>query len=383
MNISFDIFSVITAIGVFQALFFGFLLVYLERGNRKANRILALFLLCAAAAISYQVVLPTGLYAFMPHYMKTFIPFQFAMGPLLYLYAGALTGARKPGGGLTYLHALPFLACAMYLAPYFLQGAEYKLQHIRRYLDSARGTDPEEWVIWIAFQLHFTGYLAATALVLRRHAKAVRDNLSSIARQKLSWLTYVTGAALTAGVLFAVISLVMTAGHSLVSFNRVITSLVSAMILVAGFKGLLQPEILIGERDGDLPEEREKYMSSGLTEERAADYHQKLLAVMEAEKLYLDPELTLTSLASRLRLPRTYLSQIINDRTGSSFHDFVNAYRVNEVKRIFADPSRESDTILSIALDAGFNSKAAFNAVFKRLTGMTPLQMKKTAAKKS
>jgi AraC-like DNA-binding protein len=63
---------------------------------------------------------------------------------------------------------------------------------------------------------------------------------------------------------------------------------------------------------------------------------------------------------------------VINQNFNRNFYDFVNEYRVREVLRLMEDSSRVNDKMLTLAFDAGFNSKPTFNAVFKKITGRTP-----------
>jgi AraC-like DNA-binding protein len=103
----------------------------------------------------------------------------------------------------------------------------------------------------------------------------------------------------------------------------------------------------------------------------------RLLRLMEAEKLYLEPELTLPELAAKLSVSPHHLSQVINRETNKSFFDFVNEYRVQEAKRLLGSPKHSHLSILGIALDAGFNSKSAFYTAFGKHIGMTPSEFKK------
>jgi AraC-like DNA-binding protein len=116
-----------------------------------------------------------------------------------------------------------------------------------------------------------------------------------------------------------------------------------------------------------------KYQNSTLTDEQQANGLKQLQAAMARDKLYLDSELTLTGLASHLQLPPRHLSQIINSCTGQNFIDFVNGCRVEEARRLLANRTCTS-SILSIAMDVGFNSKSAFYNAFKRHSGQTPSQ---------
>ncbi|MFY8024739.1 MAG: helix-turn-helix domain-containing protein [Sediminibacterium sp.] len=90
------------------------------------------------------------------------------------------------------------------------------------------------------------------------------------------------------------------------------------------------------------------------------------------EKMYRNPELTLTDLANYLGTNPSLLSKIINRSFSKNFNDYVNQYRVLEVKENLANPANAHLTIMSLAYDAGFNSKATFNRAFKKFTGDSP-----------
>jgi AraC-like DNA-binding protein len=98
---------------------------------------------------------------------------------------------------------------------------------------------------------------------------------------------------------------------------------------------------------------------------------------MAVNKPYLDAELTLTELAKRLGVTRSQLSQLINEGTGDNFYDFVNKYRVEQVKALMIDPTMKHYNMLGLALESGFKSKSTFNLIFKRFTGLTPSEYRK------
>lgn len=98
----------------------------------------------------------------------------------------------------------------------------------------------------------------------------------------------------------------------------------------------------------------------------------ELIEHMERHKPFLDPELTLVSLAYQLGVSRNRLSQVINTAIGDNFYHFINQYRVEEVKKLMAQEDSKKYTIISLANDAGFRSKSSFNAIFKKMTGLTP-----------
>ena len=98
----------------------------------------------------------------------------------------------------------------------------------------------------------------------------------------------------------------------------------------------------------------------------------ELNLLMETEKVYLDSELGLSQLAEKIDVSTNHLSMLLNDYIGKNFYDYVNYFRVEEVKSRLKNPEYQKQTLSSIGGDCGFNSKSAFNRIFKNLTGKTP-----------
>lgn len=110
-----------------------------------------------------------------------------------------------------------------------------------------------------------------------------------------------------------------------------------------------------------------------LLEKNAADrYLKQLRNHMEENTPYLDPELSLRSLASQIDIHPNQLSWLLNESLGKNFNEFVNHYRIETFKDKAIAPSNKHLTLLAIAYDSGFNSKTAFNTYFKKETGLTP-----------
>ena len=100
----------------------------------------------------------------------------------------------------------------------------------------------------------------------------------------------------------------------------------------------------------------------------------RVIEMMEREKVYQEPELTLQQLSDKLQFPYYLVSQAINEGINKSFYDLINSYRIEEAKRLLLDPKNINYTVLSVGFEAGFNSKTTFNTVFKKFTGLTPTE---------
>lgn len=110
----------------------------------------------------------------------------------------------------------------------------------------------------------------------------------------------------------------------------------------------------------------------GLTISDDNTYYKEVCHLMEKEKLYRDPEIKLATISERINISSNYLSQLINKLSGQNFSDFVNSYRIKEVKSKLVHPAFLEYPVLSIGLESGFNSKSAFYNSFKKHTGMSP-----------
>src|SRR6185369_9680090 len=111
-----------------------------------------------------------------------------------------------------------------------------------------------------------------------------------------------------------------------------------------------------------------------ISDEEILKVTMQLSAAMMQDKIYLDPELSISKLAAHLGYPSKTISSVLNQHLKIGFNEYVNGFRVEEVKRRLLEPESKNLTILAIALDSGFNSLPTFQRTFKGLTGLTPKQ---------
>ncbi|RKX72148.1 MAG: hypothetical protein DRP49_09280 [Spirochaetes bacterium] len=95
---------------------------------------------------------------------------------------------------------------------------------------------------------------------------------------------------------------------------------------------------------------------------------------MASNESYRNEELRLSDLACSTGYSSNTISMVLNLHQHENFYQFVNRFRIEDVKKTLSDPDRASESILRIAMDSGFRSKSTFNTVFREITGKTPSQ---------
>jgi AraC-like DNA-binding protein len=128
-------------------------------------------------------------------------------------------------------------------------------------------------------------------------------------------------------------------------------------------------------------EKKAKHKGTGPHPQFVDQCIKKLTYMMEIEKVYNNPDISLASLAEKLSISSHLLSQVLNERLNKNFSDFINSYRIEEARRIFQKPGGAREKIELVAFDVGFNTLMAFYNAFKKYTQMTPAQYKKKVKK--
>jgi AraC-like DNA-binding protein len=106
-----------------------------------------------------------------------------------------------------------------------------------------------------------------------------------------------------------------------------------------------------------------------------------LMRLMGDERIYRHDNVTIGRLATKLGIPEYRLRRLINQRLGyRNFNVFLNEHRIAEAKAALADPSQAEVPVITIAMDAGFQSLGPFNRAFKAITGVTPTEYRRLKA---
>lgn len=366
-------------IAAFNALFFSVLIW--QKKKAWHDRILIYWLLYLALFTGSYALLSETLFTDFHLLSVSFISLLMLHGPFLYLYISALINEKFEISGKSLLHFVPFLLFNVFVlvSPFFSEISDrIRLDHVE---------------IEHGAPLLFNFFLILTALsgpiyfILSVRLFKILDinifnNFSTAEQVNLDWLrklVYSFGVIWTVLIGFAVIHHVFHL-FSWVFCTDGLTLSLSGFIILIGYFGLKQREIFIHHDDREVEyvtEAKAKYANILLKDSDAEQYLSKINTFMKTEKVYLDANFTLPDLAEKLEIPSHILSRVINEKLGLNFFDFINQYRIEEVKSKMANPDFDNLSLLGIAFESGFNTKSAFNRVFKKMTGLTPSEFKK------
>jgi len=372
-------------VGASLAFFLEFILIS-KKGKSLADKILTVWMFVLGTHLLLHFFEYYGLDQTYTFLLGLNTPFPLLHGPLLFLYAKALTSDKNQMSKVDYLHFLPALLLILRMIPFFILPGAEKLQF-------ANGIEEKRnllmTVVLYSYMISGTTYITLSLLVLRRHRKNLKSKFSYTDQINLNWLRN-----LIIGMI--VIWSIVIVGHTLDDafgmnikdeVDNLIFLTLSLFILMIGYFGIKQTWIFsgqvplkahaVGEKDQDTVTESVRYQKSGLKSEQADELQARLEKMMKEEKPFLDDKLTLKSLAENLNIHPNYLSQVINERFQKNFYDFINSARIEEFKSLIQQPRSQNLTLLALAFECGFSSKSSFNKFFKKATGKTPSEFMK------
>ena len=336
--------SILIVFSVVGAIQCAILAVGFAGSRSTARRLLVLLASALVIILSGAAVMESEWVRAAPHLARVHVPFNYLLAPLVYFFVRASIGRPLPRR--VWLHAIPAVACAVWLMPFYASTADEKLRALTLPSD-----DP-------AIRLGLVILQGAVYLLLTYRLLAAHDPGRL---QRRLWF----GTALTT---------VLWAGAAV----RLVTG-ISPLWVPAGFAVAATVIVMTIVRTGGAArqEGRQKYARSTLTIEQSNHYVRRLIECFERDKPYLEAALSLEDVAGRSRIPAHHLSQIVNQRLGVNFNDWVNGYRVEEAQARLRSPRFAHLSIVAIAGDSGFASKSTFNAAFRKATGMTPSEYRR------
>lgn len=373
-DVQFDLWSLLLAFGVFQGFF---LIPLILKGKRPASLLLTALVVIISLLVINYLFLSSGLYRYFPHFIVAPNPLFFLIGPLYYFYTRSLLEPDfKFKWSRYWPHFLAVLLGVFFHWSFYVLSAQEKVSIFEGYF-ALEELQASWWVTTYAFVhiLQSLSYIYLSGLMLR---KAAVRNKNPKKLKYLGWLRkfnlafFIYWAIDFVGILW--LTLANGFFHE-VDYILMLSS--AAMIHLLAFIALRQHKVF---KEVFLADVNGRYEKSNLDSDKAAGIMQQLERLMATEKPHLEGNLKLSDLAAMLNISGNTLSQLLNEQQGKSFYEFINGYRLAEVKEKLSSPHFANYTILGIAMESGFNNKNTFNRYFKQETGLTPSAYLKTLA---
>ena len=363
--------SLITFIAIIYFSFcalLGCFLLSVKSKNKISNQLFAVFLFLIAIDISAyfhnlfldgfgNLVLAKSLFAYLQM-------------PVLYFYVLSVCFSNFRLRRTHLLHLLPFFIGNLILYPRFYS-------RDKNYINSLWENFNSIWeLIFIHFSVHlqFIIYFILIFLILKRYQKIYQQNFSNTASKTHKWLFQFT-LILVILHIFVIVKSILKYVDNESSFPvaQMIVSVGGLLVVIwLVLKALRQPDLFQSVNSTtDIIEKKQE----ARTTQRATKEIELLRAFMQAEEPYLDASLSLKDLANRMQWSPRELSILINQNLQQHFFGFVNQYRIEKAMSLLKDPSKSKHTVL---YEVGFNSKSSFNTAFKKHTGLTPTNFRKS-----
>ena len=353
--------------------------------DRKSDLFASLITLANTSKISFWMLGFAGWYDLYD--WKTtcmfYLPFDwlFILGPLMYYYFSSLTDIHFKIRKSAWYHKVLFGIWGIFFAGKFLIDFIF-FRPFEVSGDNMMGSKGpwselnKNFSIEILSLLVFAAYLVMTYRQYLQYRKFVRENYSNSDQIEYGWIRNLL-IALSIGILIIPFLNLLSYicnwqlsyidnwnayfGLGLVMYYFTLQAY-HVKYIKTSHEVSLQPEATIEADNAEYEQNMEDIEA----------LQAQISLYIDKQKPYLDPELSLSQLAIALRSNKNNVSKAIN-YSGKNFNDFINELRVNEIIFQLKKGRHKERTLLSIALDSGFNSKATFNRAFKKTTGFSPL----------
>ncbi|MFT6661142.1 MAG: AraC-like DNA-binding protein [Maricaulis maris] len=398
--------------GFSQSLLVAAMLVSFARNTDEPRFYLGVFVGLYGLTFLGEISVMTGILAAVPGVVVPLLVAPMFLGPLLYMYIVKVV--NRDGLVSTPVNRQHFIAPAiggvfasgLLLIPDDVLGAFLT--------QDAEAVTPLDLltVLILAMVLLFTFVITLVYIIkgyalLNRNSASIRDEFSNLDRKRLRWLKV---SLINIALLWVVTMAADWTDISDTPAGFIALSVWELMIFyVMAVLGLRQgvifgpqtsppaPALVTSPASGQsLPPDgpsdsagvdpnrhdtrhdaEQKYTKSGLTREDMDRIAAKIRQAVHVDEIYRNSDLSLTQLSKFIGVQAPYVSQTLTQEIGSTFYDFIAQARVRAAMEMLADPDN-ADSVLSIALAVGFNTKSTFNAAFKRVSGSTPTEWRRS-----
>ncbi len=366
----YGLFLLLTA---FLGIFLILIIMSLKNTNRRANIFLSVLIILISISLAAKIlVYDRDIFYYLPRLEIVPDIVYFLYAPLFFIYISKLLYKDSETYSIkrVWWYFVPFVLQILFYFKFFLEPT-----HIFVDRGVIQVTHPTVYVVIAAIALIFNSFFwLKCKRMISSYLSAVEDAFSE--DQNLIYLKKVMGIKLLCLIFWGLAFVVGALGYLFGMETNQITHLIidiswaifSLNVFVLGYFSISQPEIFKVTDQ----EVIEKPSTQGMDFGEMKEICNRLEKCMKADRLYLDPQLSLPDLSEKLGLSVHVISRAINEGFQKNFRDFVNSYRIEEFIVRAKDDGYKNHTFLGIALDVGFNSKSSFNRSFRKYTGESP-----------
>ncbi|KAB8152493.1 helix-turn-helix domain-containing protein [Kordia sp. TARA_039_SRF] len=358
---SFTFIDLILFTGIIQGIFLMISLQFISKKHKAANKIL-MILIGISVIVFVREMLSYQLNPRM--FWRTAILTESTMyifGPFLYLYFKRLVFKNASEQTLKFKHYIPSILMLLY----FLWTLSFTFEEYRTILGPV-GMFTIYFIMELTGVLSFAVYAYLSFKIVRqiKNSEHATEYTQKIAR----YIQYVTVGISFIAVCWAVgvFNVYILRNYNSVISYKLIWICIAVFLFIVGYFSFTQPEIV------RLPVPKKAPQKDRLTEEEIAEIQQKLTKLIEEEHIYTRSDLSLKILAKELHTTANNLSWLLNSVYEKTFYEYINEFRVQAFLQKIEAGEHKKQTLLAIAMDAGFNSKSTFNKTFKLLMNDTP-----------
>lgn len=369
IHLNFNILDSLILAGIIQGLLFGIIYFFSKKYKGRST----FYLVALILAFSYNnlqfFIINTEIISGRRMYETFYIPIGSLIPVFIYFYVRAFIYPSQQISKKLKLLYLPFFVFFIFIAvPLKIQTA----------LD-IQGPSYSFYKSLNGFQSLFSLFYTITLIILSYLTVVRFEKSNEITNKKpileYKWLKTTLIILLLLSCLWAFALVIFFSNQAYQLYFNILWVCLSIAIYWLGHLGIYKYGI---QKERYQIREFSKQLIPVISKEkRKNEYIFILESLMLNEKRFLDSGLTLSSLAEDLQISSSHLSRIINSELNTNFSDYINSYRVEEAKTLILNPNFSNYTLISIGLEAGFNSKTTFNNVFKKHVGLTPSQFKK------
>jgi AraC-like DNA-binding protein len=224
-------------------------------------------------------------------------------------------------------------------------------------------------------------YSAISFLKIRKHQKKIENFVADTNEINLRWIAHISLLMISVTI---IVSLYNILNHK-ADLNIFINLIMLTIIYFVAYYSMKQKEIYpqdMSQRNelmglnGD--ESKGSVKKKLLSDEDLAAFMQRLTLLMEEKRPYLEQDLNLLKLSEMLAVTPHQLSYVINTGFNENFFQYINKFRVEKARQLLCNHENDNLSFYGIAFESGFNSKTSFYNTFKKITGQTPSEFRKT-----